>query len=64
MAISKKKLEKIVGPIRSRIIQNVQINIFDLGKVADAGNNACLAGGTEEEIAAAIQAVVDVVRQN
>lgn len=61
MAISKKKLEATVGPIRNKIIQGVSINVFDLSKISKAGNDACLAGGTTEEIAAAIQAVVDVV---
>ena len=58
------ELEKRVHRIESAALQNNQVNIMDLAKIHDAGENVAKAGGTDEEIRAAFDKIIAEVRKN
>ena len=53
-----------VSTIYARECANIQVPIFSLSKIMDAGLEALNAGGSDADIAKAVVAVVETVRSN
>lgn len=56
------ELEAKIHRIESVALQNIQVNIMDLGKIHDAGEKVAKNGGTDEEIRAAFDKIIAEVR--
>lgn len=52
------EMEKRVHQIESAALQNNSVNIMDLGKIHAAGQKVADAGGSDEEIRAAFDAII------
>ncbi|TXI90556.1 MAG: hypothetical protein E6Q36_01335 [Chryseobacterium sp.] len=63
MRITKKAIEKEIDDSFSRHGQNIQFDIMDLGKIADAGRAAVASGGLEA-IDEAVKNAIQKYRKN
>lgn len=59
---SKKQIDQIANDLFKRLANNIQFNIFDVGKVLDAARKPLLSGGTEADAEVAIKEAIEVYR--
>lgn len=59
---SKKQVDQIANDLFKPLANNIQFNIFDVGRVLDAAKNPLLNGGTEADAEIAIKDAIEVYR--
>ena len=59
-----KAIEARVSGIYHRSCSDIEISIFDIGKVMKVGVEAMKAGRTDEQVGEDIQAYVETIRKN